>query len=86
MPYVGLVNKLPSSKMYATRTIFFLAETGTLKAVAIELCLPPTPVGLGVSRVYTPDNSGEDEGWLWQLAKAHVRANDSGYHQLVSHW
>ncbi|KAL2487971.1 Lipoxygenase 2 [Forsythia ovata] len=24
--------------------------------------------------------------WLWRLAKAHVLAHDSGYHQLVSHW
>jgi linoleate 9S-lipoxygenase len=86
MPYVELVNQLPSAKAYATRSIFFLAETGDLKPVAIELCLPPTSVGLGSRCVYTPDNSGEDEGWLWRLAKAHVRSNDSGYHQLVSHW
>jgi hypothetical protein len=86
MPYVELVNQLPSAKAYATRSIFFLAETGALNPVAIELCLPPTSVGLGSRCVYTPDNSGEDEGWLWRLAKAHVRSNDSGYHQLVSHW
>eukprot|EP00253_Pinus_taeda_P016951 PITA_16951 len=86
MPYVELVNQLPTSKAYATRSLFFLADTGTLKPVAIELCLPPTSVGLGSRHVYTPDYSGEDHGWLWQLAKAHVRANDSGYHQLVSHW
>ncbi|KAK6802420.1 hypothetical protein RDI58_000200 [Solanum bulbocastanum] len=24
--------------------------------------------------------------WLWRIAKAHVLAHDSGYHQLVSHW
>lgn len=86
MPYVALVNQLPTSKAYATRSLFFLADTGTLKPVAIELCLPRTSVGLGSRQVYTPDYSGEDVGWLWQLAKAHVRANDSGYHQLVSHW
>eukprot|EP00253_Pinus_taeda_P004334 PITA_04334 len=86
MPYVELVNQLPTRKAYATRSLFFLADTGILKPVAIELCLPPTSVCLGSRHVYTPDNSGEDHGWLWQLAMAHVRANDSGYHQLVSHW
>lgn len=86
MPYVELINQLPASKAYATRSLFFLADTGTLKPVAIELCLPRTSVGLGSRQVHTPDYSGEDVGWLWQLAKAHVRANDSVYHQLVSHW
>lgn len=86
IPYVELINKHPSRKTYATRTIFFLADTGTLNPVAIELCLPPTLTGLALRRVYTPDYSGEDEGWLWQLAKSHVRGNDSGYHQLVNHW
>ena len=86
MPYVELLNQLPTSKGYASRSLFFLTDKGTLKPVAIELCLPPTSVGLGSRQVYTPDYSGEDHGWLWQLAKAHVRANDSGYHQLVSHW
>ncbi|KAH9327971.1 hypothetical protein KI387_000079, partial [Taxus chinensis] len=86
MPYVKRINELATSKVYATRTIFFLFSDGTLKPIAIELCLPPTSVGLGERRVFTPDSSGEDKGWLWQLAKAHVKANDSGYHQIVSHW
>lgn len=86
MPYVERINQLPTSKTYATRSLFFLADTGTLKPVAIELCLPRTSVNLGSKEVHTPDYNDEDGGWLWQLAKAHVRANDSGYHQLVSHW
>nr|GMD07829.1 linoleate 13S-lipoxygenase 2-1, chloroplastic-like [Ipomoea batatas]GME20691.1 linoleate 13S-lipoxygenase 2-1, chloroplastic-like [Ipomoea batatas] len=32
---------------------------------------------------HTWDSTG---AWLWKLAKAHVLAHDSGYHQLVSHW
>ncbi|KAH9328231.1 hypothetical protein KI387_000339, partial [Taxus chinensis] len=86
IPYVKHINELAISKVYATRTVFFLLSDGTLKPIAIELCLPPTSVGLGERRVFTPDSSGEEKGWLWQLAKAHVKANDSGYHQIVSHW
>ncbi|GLJ09035.1 hypothetical protein SUGI_0100450 [Cryptomeria japonica] len=54
--------------------------------IAIELCLPPTSVEQGDNRVFTPNYAEEDKGSLWELAKAHVRSNDSGYHQLVNHW
>ncbi|KAM7271505.1 hypothetical protein ACFE04_030719 [Oxalis oulophora] len=34
---------------------------------------------------YTENTDKKDEA-LWQLAKAHVAANDCVYHQLISHW
>ncbi|KAL2942046.1 putative linoleate 9S-lipoxygenase 5 [Bienertia sinuspersici] len=86
MPYVRRINTT-SSKIYATRTIVFLKEDGTLKPVAIELSLPhPNGDHYGaVSKVFTPAHHGV-EATVWQLAKAFVAVNDSGYHQLVSHW
>uniref|UniRef100_A0A0D6QR96 Lipoxygenase n=1 Tax=Araucaria cunninghamii TaxID=56994 RepID=A0A0D6QR96_ARACU len=86
MPYIERINKQSDElKMYASRTLFFLTDKGNLKPVAIELCLPPTTVSQAVRNVYTPADGGE-EGALWLLAKAHARVNDSGYHQLISHW
>ncbi|GLJ21753.1 hypothetical protein SUGI_0405840 [Cryptomeria japonica] len=78
MPYLNRINAL-SSKVYASRTILFLCNDDTLKPVAIELSLPSG------SRVFTPAEEGVF-GALWQLAKAHVTVNDSGYHELISHW
>ncbi|XP_059068366.1 linoleate 9S-lipoxygenase A-like [Cryptomeria japonica] len=86
MPYVERINSLETSKVHASRTVFFLGGDGTLRPIAIELCLPPTSVEQGDNRVFTPNYAEEDKGWLWELAKAHVRSNDSGYHQLVNHW
>ncbi|XP_057841008.2 linoleate 9S-lipoxygenase isoform X2 [Cryptomeria japonica] len=87
MPYMERINKLSKDvKAYATRTVFFLTKEGTLKPVAIELCLPPIDEKAAVRKVFTPGEHGTEEGALWQLAKAHVRVNDTGYHQLVSHW
>jgi len=54
--------------------------------VAIELCLPPIDDQAAVRKVFTPGEHGTEEGALWQLAKAHAKVNDAGYHQLVSHW
>lgn len=88
MPYMRRINST-SAKIYATRTILFLKDDGTLKPLAIELSLPhPDGNQFGaISEVYTPTPTEEGaEGTIWQLAKAYVAVNDSGYHQLISHW
>lgn len=86
MPFLRLINET-STKVYATRTLLFLKEDGTLKPLAIELSLPhPEGDQFGaVSNVYTPAEHGI-EGSIWKLAKAYVAINDSGFHQLISHW
>ncbi|KAK2427181.1 seed linoleate 9S-lipoxygenase [Trifolium repens] len=85
MPYLEKINK--TNKAYATRTILFLKDDGTLKPLAIELSLPhPNGVQFGAeSKVILPADQGVDST-IWLLAKAHVIVNDSCYHQLVSHW
>lgn len=86
MPYLRRINST-STKAYATRTILFLKDDGTLKPLAIELSLPhPQGDQLGaVSHVYQPAEEGVESS-VWLLAKAYVVVNDSCYHQLVSHW
>jgi linoleate 9S-lipoxygenase len=85
MPYLERINL--SAKAYATRTILFLKDDGTLKPIAIELSLPHSNgVQYGAeSKVYLPADEGA-ESIIWLLAKAHVIVNDSCYHQLMSHW
>lgn len=86
MPYVRRINTT-NTKLYASRTLLFLQDDGTMKPIAIELSLPhPDGDELGaVSKVYTPADR-DVEGTIWQLAKAYVAVNDSGVHQLISHW
>ncbi|PNX96631.1 seed lipoxygenase [Trifolium pratense] len=85
MPYLERINL--NAKAYATRTILFLKDDGTLKPIAIELSLPhPNGVQYGSeSKVFLPADEGA-ESIIWLLAKAHVIVNDSCYHQLMSHW
>ncbi|CAI9114426.1 OLC1v1015145C1 [Oldenlandia corymbosa var. corymbosa] len=85
LPFLDKINALDGRKAYATRTIFVLSELGTLKPIAIELSLPPGSPGSRSKRVITPPVDATTT-WMWQLAKAHVCANDAGVHQLVNHW
>ncbi|XP_038697093.1 linoleate 13S-lipoxygenase 2-1, chloroplastic-like [Tripterygium wilfordii] len=85
MPYVNKIRELDNTTMYASRTLFFLTEDSILRPVAIELVRPPSGDKPQWKQVFTP--SFDATGcWLWRLAKAHVTAHDSGYHQLISHW
>ncbi|KAL6972631.1 linoleate 13S-lipoxygenase [Sarracenia purpurea var. burkii] len=85
LPFLDRINALDGRKTYATRTIFFLTQLGTLKPIAIELSLPPTGPASRSKRVVTPPDDATTN-WIWQLAKSHVCSNDAGVHQLVNHW
>ncbi|KAJ8759604.1 hypothetical protein K2173_008784 [Erythroxylum novogranatense] len=85
LPFVQQVRQLKGTTLYASRTIFFLTHDGTLRPLAIELTCPPIDGKLQWKQVYKP--AWYSTGlWLWRVAKAHVLAVDSGYHQLISHW
>nr|BAJ96200.1 predicted protein [Hordeum vulgare subsp. vulgare] len=87
LPYVHKVREIDDTTLYGSRTLFFLTEDGMLRPIAIELTRPMSPSKPQWREVYTPGCDGSVTGsWLWQLAKTHVLAHDSGYHQLVSHW
>ncbi|KAK9819525.1 hypothetical protein WJX74_005150 [Apatococcus lobatus] len=68
--------------MYATRAVFYLNDEGLLKPIALELIDVPDASMKKEPTVYTP--SGDTH--LWRLAKTFFASNDSGYHQLISHW
>jgi lipoxygenase len=87
LPYVDYVRQLYDTTLYGSRTLFFLTKDGTLKPIAIELTRPKSQrTGkLQWRHVFTPDGSVTGS-WLWQLAKTHVLAHDTGYHQLINHW
>ncbi|KAF3452585.1 hypothetical protein FNV43_RR03018 [Rhamnella rubrinervis] len=85
LPYVSKVRELKGTTLYGSKTVFFLNPDGTLRPLAIELTRPPIGEKPQWKEVYTPCWNATGF-WLWRLAKAHVLAHDSGYHQLVSHW
>uniref|UniRef100_A0A0E0H1F9 Lipoxygenase n=1 Tax=Oryza nivara TaxID=4536 RepID=A0A0E0H1F9_ORYNI len=86
LPFLDRINAQDGRKAYGTRAVFFLTAAGTLKPIAIELCLPPMTDGCKrAKRVFTPP-ADATSNWLWQLAKAHVCSNDAGVHQLINHW
>lgn len=87
MQFVKRINTNTPNNIYATRTLLFLKDDGTLKPLAIELSLPhPDGEQHGaVSVVYLPADSGVDHS-LWQLAKAYAVVNDYGVHEAISHW
>ncbi|OIW08665.1 hypothetical protein TanjilG_03341 [Lupinus angustifolius] len=85
LPVVEKVRELEGTTLYGSRTLFFLNNDSTLRPLAIELTRPPINGEPQWKEVFTP--AWHSTGvWLWRLAKAHVLAHDSGYHQLVSHW
>ncbi|EYU46317.1 hypothetical protein ABFS82_04G054000 [Erythranthe guttata] len=85
LPYVNKVRELEGTTFYGSRTLFYLTSDGTLRPVAIELTRPPVDGKPQWKQVFKPtwDATGV---WLWRLAKSHVLAHDSGYHELVTHW
>ncbi|KAL7151783.1 hypothetical protein ABFS83_04G054100 [Erythranthe nasuta] len=85
LPFVNKVRELKGRTLYGSRTLFYLTPDDTLRPLAIELTRPPIDGKPQWKQVFKPtwDATGV---WLWRLAKAHVLAHDSGYHQLVSHW
>ncbi|KAG2675037.1 hypothetical protein I3760_13G165000 [Carya illinoinensis] len=85
LPYVSKVRDIKGTTLYGSRTLFFLTPKGTLRPLAIELTRPPINGKPLWREVFTP-NWDATGVWMWRLAKAHVLAHDSGYHQLVSHW
>ncbi|XP_051141928.1 linoleate 13S-lipoxygenase 2-1, chloroplastic [Andrographis paniculata] len=85
LPFVSKVREQEGTTFYGSRTLFFLTPKGTLRPLAIELVRPPMDGKPQWKQVYA--ESWDATGvWLWRLAKAHVLAHDTGYHQLVSHW
>lgn len=85
LPFVNKVRELEGTTLYGSRTLFFLTDDSTLKPIAIELTRPPVDGKPQWKQVFTPGTDAT-ECWLWRMAKAHVLAHDSGYHQLASHW
>ncbi|MCD7446598.1 Arachidonate 5-lipoxygenase [Datura stramonium] len=76
MPYLRRINTPTSTKTYASRTLIFLKDNGTLKPLAIELSLPhPNGDQFGiVGKVYTIADQGKVEGSSGSWPKAYAAA------------
>ncbi|XP_042514343.1 linoleate 13S-lipoxygenase 2-1, chloroplastic-like isoform X2 [Macadamia integrifolia] len=85
LPYVKKVREIEGTTLYGSRTLFFLNPDGTLKSLAIELTRPPIDGKPQWKQVFLPSTDNTDS-WLWKLAKSHVCAHESSYHELVNHW
>ncbi|XP_042514260.1 linoleate 13S-lipoxygenase 2-1, chloroplastic-like [Macadamia integrifolia] len=85
LPYVKNVREIQGTTLYGSRTLLFLTPDGTLKPLVIELTRPPIDNKPQWKQVFLP-TTDTTNSWLWRLAKSHVCAHDSGYHELVSHW
>ncbi|WVZ92245.1 hypothetical protein U9M48_038326 [Paspalum notatum var. saurae] len=85
LPYVNRIREQEHTTMYGSRTVFFLRDDGTLQLLAIELTRPQSATQPQWRRVFTA-STDTTESWLWRMAKSHVRAHDSGHHELISHW
>ncbi|XP_050276549.1 linoleate 13S-lipoxygenase 2-1, chloroplastic-like isoform X6 [Quercus robur] len=85
LQFVSKVRQIEGTTLYGSRALFFLNKDGTLRPLAIELTRPPMDGKPQWKQVFRPSWNSTDV-WLWRIAKAHVLAHDSGYHQLVSHW
>ncbi|GLT78832.1 hypothetical protein SLA2020_503560 [Shorea laevis] len=85
LPFVKKVRELEGTTLYGSRTLFYLNADDTLRPLAIELTRPPLDGKPQWKQAFTA-SWDSTACWLWRLAKAHVLAHDSGYHQLVSHW
>ncbi|KAJ8436493.1 LOW QUALITY PROTEIN: hypothetical protein Cgig2_000478 [Carnegiea gigantea] len=85
LPYANRVREEEGTALYGSRTLFFLADDGMLRPLAIELTRPPYDGKPQWKQVFTPSGDSTSS-WLWRFAKAHVLAHDAGYQQLISHW
>ncbi|MCL7029484.1 hypothetical protein MKW94_017700 [Papaver nudicaule] len=86
LPYVNRVRELEGTTLYGSRSLFFLEDDSTLKPIAIELTRPKNGNKPYWRDVFTASRCNATSCWLWKMAKVHATANDSGYHQLYSHW
>ncbi|XP_045814572.1 linoleate 13S-lipoxygenase 2-1, chloroplastic-like isoform X6 [Trifolium pratense] len=85
LPYVSKVRELKNTTLYGSRTLFFLTKQGTLKPLVIELTRPIIGDKPQWKQIFTPASDSTNL-WLWRLAKTHVLAHDTGYHEIISHW
>ncbi|XP_020258188.1 linoleate 9S-lipoxygenase 5, chloroplastic-like [Asparagus officinalis] len=82
--YQRKIYDLTTNKVYASKTLVYLEKDGTLSPRGIML-IDAVGEDEYVKRFYYPAEDGVN-GALWRIAKAFVAVNDSGHHQLVSHW